>query len=134
MHLNFIVPSIPVLIILALAHLRVMRLIILDSFPPVAKLRDWFYLRYPPEDSIYTHMYKDESGHWLVATDSSDNKPIVAREFSLIGELASCVWCLGFWIAVLQVVVYVLNPTLCLVLCLPFALGAFSGALWKSAT
>ena len=132
--MHFTQPTLPALLILLLAHMRVSRLFILDTFPLFSKPRDWLFLRRPPEDSINQRTYRDEDGHWLVATDGPDGLPTIAREPSLIGELFSCHWCLPFYVGAVQTILYTINPDLCLALCLPFALGMFTGGMWKRLT
>ena len=118
--------SFPILLVLFLAHFRVMRLLLSDTFPPVAKLRDAIYLRFPPDIGMW--MYLDENKRMVLG---EDGEPVMQRKPTLLGELLSCHWCLGFWLGGVQALLYLINPTLCIALCLPFAVAGFTSLVFS---
>lgn len=82
-----------ILLVAALAIARLTRLVTKDEFPPVAALRDRLLARWPAEDTAFAEqadakvevfrvgeVWVPEKSHWL-------------------GDLITCPWCAGFWIA-----------------------------------
>ena len=106
--------------VLALAVFRVSRLIVDDTIFDTPRL--WLLTRYPASDTIFTD-YRDDLlwvenvGGWMTL------KP------HIIGELISCMWCTGFWVAVIGVVVWSQWPGVAWWVALPFALSAVTGII-----
>ena len=107
-------------VVLALASYRVTRLLIADDFPPVAKLRERLLLRFPFEGQI------------LNGADGT------ARQSSgtFLGDLVTCPWCLGFWVAAVawlcyEVAVDGMNAPWAFRLAVPWALSAVVGLIWS---
>jgi uncharacterized protein DUF1360 len=61
------------LIVMSLCAYRVTRLVVRDSFPPVQRLRD--------------------------ALVGADEHRLVGTRWEWFGELITCYWCAGFWVA-----------------------------------
>ena len=61
------------LVVMSLVAYRVTRLVVSDSFPPVARLRD--------------------------AIVGADGEKLVGTKLETLGELLTCYWCASFWIS-----------------------------------
>jgi hypothetical protein len=48
---------------------------------------------------------------------------------TFLGYLLTCYWCISMWVATPLVVGYILEPSICIFICLPFALSAVAGIL-----
>lgn len=115
------------LLVAALAVTRLTRLVTRDEFPPVQAARDWLLARWPAEDTAFASpqdarvptvpvgdVWVPESPHWF-------------------GDLITCPWCAGFWIASLVTVGLWATGALVLAwpvwLLLPWAFSQVAGLL-----
>lgn len=48
-------------------------------------------------------------------------------ETSKFGYLFTCYWCMGFWVATLVTIGFILVPSAMLIVCFPFAVSAIVG-------
>lgn len=112
-------------IILALGIYSLTRLITTDSFPPIEKLRNWFFDRFPHDG--YSTKVRPTRGQWVtVGTTYHVNIGVWQ------GELVSCPWCMGWWVSLLTCVGFVLSPTIALAVLTPFALRVIPGMLSRT--
>ena len=76
--------------VLVLAIVRLVRLVSYDHFPPVARLRGWVT---GAHDTV-TGSLADRQG-----LTNDPGRVETTHRRPLVYELVSCVWCVGFWIA-----------------------------------
>lgn len=107
-------------VVLALAVYRVTRLIVTDTI--LDKPREALLTRYPASDTVFA-----EWADGLVWSETVEGW--IALEPSWLGDLVSCVWCAGFWISVVAVLLWWLAPGLVWWLALPFAFSAVVGII-----
>ena len=105
-------------VVVSLAVFRVSRLIVSDSILDRVRIR--FLTRHPASDTVF--MDGGDGRLWVEALDGW-----VAEQPSFFGELISCVWCVGFWVAVLAVIGWWQVPQVVWWIGLPFALSAVAG-------
>lgn len=93
----------PLLLVLdALAVYRLTRLVVTDTFGPVASIRERLLARWPGEDTDFTEVTQGEGGPVSssgIEVFEADGKwwPVHPH---WLGGLISCYWCAGFWVAV----------------------------------
>lgn len=110
------------LVILAVGSFSITRLIGTDSFPPIEKLRTWFYEHFPHDG--YSSMKRPKRGQWVAI-----GRGYTVNVGTWLGELVSCPWCLGWWVSAVVWGSFVLWPTGTLFVCVPFALRAIVGLI-----
>jgi hypothetical protein len=93
-----VIPSVWVFALLTLAAFRVWRLLAIDTFPPVEKVRN--RLLFPDGKHL--------------------NKPLA--------EFLKCSYCSGFWVTLIWYLAWLLWPHAAVVAAVPFALSAVVGA------
>jgi len=99
--MNF-VPAPYAFVLLALASYRLTRLLGWDTFPPVARARDWLL------------------------------GPYVEPRSLLLVELFSCAFCLGFWVGLAVYLAWLWLPTATLAVSVVLALSAVVGLTAKT--
>lgn len=124
-------------VVLVLGAWRITRLVVRDSFPPVARIRDWIIERHPTDDTAFLgshvtdpHAFATTTIHGtsVVDTTGDPDQPVwFPTRDTVIGGLISCVWCIGFWIATATVIVYAWWPWWTVAALAPFALSAAIG-------
>lgn len=113
------------IIILALGVWSITRLITTDSFPPIEKLRNWVFDRFPHEGYTAKHKPNPERAR---STNISGGMYYV-NEGHWIGELLHCPWCSGWWVSLAVCLSYWAWPVVTLAVLIPFGLRVVSGAL-----
>lgn len=98
------------------------RLITKDSFPPIEKLRNWIYDRYPHDG--YSTMKRPVRGRWVVTGSS-----YYVNTGVWLGELIHCPWCSGWWVALAASAGLVFWPTIALAVLFPFAVRVVPGII-----
>lgn len=93
------------LIVDVLAAFRLTRLITRDTWPPVKAVRDWLLRRWPSADAEYPASdvtIRDVRDEGTLPTGvpvfNSGGRWLAVRPHWL-GELVTCPWCAGFWVA-----------------------------------
>jgi len=112
-------------VILALGIYSITRLITTDSFPPIEKLRNWFFDRFPHDG--YSTKVRPPRGQWVVVGATYHVNIGVWQ-----GELVSCPWCMGWWVSLITCILFVLSPTIVLAALTPFALRVIPGMLSRA--
>lgn len=125
----------------AVAVARLTRLVTQDTFPPVRRLRERIWCRYPIEGTLL-----DAKMGWTL---TPVEEPSVARRAGVtvkvacgpdktagyvaephpIGELFSCVWCSSFWVALGVIAVRRFFPRLWDPAAKAFAMSEVAGIL-----
>lgn len=120
-------------VLLSLAVYRVSRLIVADSFPPVAKLRKWFKYHWPDAgDQVHRRPKRGFSQPISPqGTDPADVELWRVIEGTTLGYLVSCMYCLPFWVAAVAWLSWNWFPTVTLFLATPFALAAVATLLHR---
>lgn len=125
------------LTVLTVAVWRVTRVLVgVDGFPPVEWLRLRLLARWPAEDSVFP----DEGvvpDVVFPSLGSVNGRPVqfvdgqgwVTSQPHWLGLLVSCVWCAGFWVAVLATAGWVLAPSWTLMVATPFAMSGLVGVI-----
>lgn len=110
-------PSALVLLVLALAAFRLVRLVGWDDLPPVVRVRSWVLgervearSRPAGRDDVYVTLYR---------------RPLLAH-------FVHCPFCVGWWVALATYVAWVLEPRWTLYACVPLALSAAVGLIAKN--
>jgi len=109
-------------LLLALAVYSITRLIGTDSFPPIEKLRQKFYEHFPHDG--YSTLKRPIRGEWVAV-----GRGYLVNVGTWPGELVSCPWCLGMWVALVATALFFLWPITTLALCVPFALRVVPGMI-----
>ena len=109
-------------IILALAAFSITRLIVTDTFPPIEKLRTWFFEHFPHDG--FSTLKRPVRGQWVAI-----GRGYTVNIGTWLGELVSCPWCAGWWVSLGSWISFVLWPTVTLAICVPFALRAIVGII-----
>ena len=109
-------------IILALAIYSITRLLSIDSFPPIEKLRTKFYEHFPHDG--FSTLKRPVRGEWVAI-----GRGYTVNVGTWQGELVSCPWCLGWWVSLAVSVAFLFWPTVVLALCVPFALRVIPGMI-----
>lgn len=126
------VPDIWQAVLLALATYRVSRLIVIDSFPPVAALRRWFKHRWPDAGDVVSRPPKRGFAQPSApqGTDPRDVENWRVIEGTSLGYLVSCMFCTPFWVAVLWWGAWCVWPDQTLFVAVPWALAATATLLY----
>ena len=109
--------------ILMLGSFSVTRLIVADSFPPIEKLRNWVYDRFPHDGYVTTK--RPRRGEWVIISNAH-YRVNIGHWF---GELISCYWCAGWWVSLAVSACFVAWPLYTSVVLLPFALRGLVGII-----
>lgn len=109
-------------IVLALAVYSITRLLSIDSFPPIEKMRTKFYEHFPHDQ--YSTLKRPIRGEWVAV-----GRGYLVNVGTWQGELVSCPWCLGWWVALSVSVAFLFWPTVVLATCVPFALRVIPGLI-----
>lgn len=107
-------------IIFALAVYSITRLITEDTFPPIEKARNWFFDRFPYDG--YVTRNRPKRGTWVSV---GQNYHVNIGHWA--GELISCPWCAGWWIALAMSIAFLFFPMITLAICFPFAFRVIPG-------
>ena len=107
-------------VVLALGVFRLARLIVTDTILDTPRL--WLLERFPSDETIFL----EPSGNriWSPTDDGW-----IAVKPHPVGQLISCVWCSGFWIAAIVTVLWWAYPEIVGWIMLPFALSATAGII-----
>lgn len=125
------------LLILALAVSRLSRLIVSDSI--TEKLRNWIWYRLPASDTEFGDSEvkvdgKDTLGNQIGVLHKTGvhvfrtRTAWYATQPRMIGNLISCPWCAGFWVAIAVWAGYWFYPET-VIFTVPFALSEITGLL-----
>lgn len=123
-------------LVLALAAYRITRLIVADSI--TEPLRNRILSQWPTDDSVFTDEWVTEtSGEPTTLHDAPvawlDGEGWIPTAPSKWGELVTCAWCAGFWVACLVTLAVWAVSDLSLEwwvwLALPWASSAITGLL-----
>lgn len=107
---------------LALAVYRLCRLAGWDTFPPIARARAWVVgLQVATTGSTNARMG---------VTNEAVQQTVTFRR-PLLAEFLGCAFCLGFWLSVLVVACWRLEPDWTLRVCFVLALSATAGLIAK---
>jgi len=97
------------ILVIVLATHRVTRLVVDDTFPPIAKLRDAILSRWPADDTMFvesevvpvevddTHGYTTTSGVPLIHISTNTTTGFWPVTGHWLGDLVSCGWCVSVW-------------------------------------
>lgn len=102
-------------VVYVLTVYRLTRLVTTDTFPPVAKAREWALIRWPSDDTTYTSEYVTATSGEQGVTDGGaevfwDHGEWAALNPHWIGELVTCMWCASVWVAALALPFFYLWP------------------------
>lgn len=115
-----------VLLFTALTAYRLTRLWVLDSLPPLPRLRQYLNRRAAARWSRQTHPPEATMKEWATIGDlkrAYDDTPPLSH-------LMDCYWCSGFWISLATATAASLAPaTVWTMITIPFALSAVVGLL-----
>ena len=119
-------PDVWTFIILGLATYRVSRLIVLDTFPPVEKFREWFKHHWPDTGDIVQRPPKrgfvqPNAPH---GTDPRDIERFRVINGTSLGYLISCMYCTPFWVALVWLALWEAFPSQTTICASLFALAA----------
>lgn len=122
------------LLILALAVYRVTRLIVVDSFPPVAWVREKWLNRWPMVGETVKYpsrrlIEKHQDGK--IELIHLGNNVYEVKKGTTLGYLISCVWCSGFWVALAFVLAYWAWPVVTLQVASVFAVAAIGSYIYN---
>lgn len=108
------VPSALVCVVLVLGVYRLTRLIGWDEFPPIARVRDrWL-------DKRITRQLTNE------------NLPAFTFGRPVLAAMVQCPYCLGFWVGLVVWGMWLVIPTVVLVIVAPFALNGAVGIVARN--
>lgn len=113
-------------VLLGLLVYRISRLIVADSFPPVARFRKWFKYHWPDAGDL-VHRHPKRGFVQPVSPQGTDPRDIErwrVIEGTSLGYLISCMYCTPFWVAALVSVAWIFAPTATLVVASVFALAS----------
>jgi hypothetical protein len=115
------------LVILVLASARLTRLVVTDTL--LQTPREWWLRRWPAEDTVFGD--SEVTGNRLrtgveVFREADGWYPVSP---SMLGALITCVWCAGFWVAVLVWTAYQFYPEATVLVAAPFAFSYVIGWL-----
>ena len=103
-------------LILALAVMRICRYLGWDTFPPIARARDWA-----------------TGAEWQTnGADSAEEPGYWTYRRPLLHELLSCAFCAGAWISLAFYAAWLVWPRGTLYVAVPFALSAAVGLIAKT--
>lgn len=119
------------LLILGLAVYRITRLIVIDSFPPVAWLRDKWLRRWPMTGDTITAPDRRLFEHKKVQLVRLAGDVFEVKQGTTLGYLISCVWCSGFWVAASSALLYWAFPDVVLPIASVFALAAIGSFVYN---
>lgn len=95
------------------------RLVTTDTI--VDPLRNWFFDRFPHDG--YTTDKRPKRGTWQVISQGK----YYVTEGTKLGELISCNWCSGFWVALLITIALMVSASWTTLLLFPLALRVMPG-------
>lgn len=111
-------------VILVLGAVSITRLIVSDTFPPVAKLRQRFLSRFPFAGYVSNKPFPAKYQQMMTS-----NRSYVAQQDSWLGALIHCPYCIGFWVSLAVVVAWAAWPTVALWGCFVMGTRWLVGAL-----
>ncbi len=119
-------------ILLGLAVYRVSRLIVVDSFPPVAALRKKFKYHWPDAGDVVTRPPKRGFAQPSApqGTDPREVENWRVIEGTSLGYLISCMYCTPFWVALLWWGAWCAWPTPVTFAAVPWALSSAATLLY----
>lgn len=127
------VPDVWAAVLMGMAVYRISRLVVVDKFPPVAKLRDWFKYHWPDTGDIVSR--KPKRGFLQpnapAGTDPRDIERWRVIQGTSLGYLISCMYCTPFWVAVLIWGAWQVWPEQTLIFCTPWALATVGTLLHR---
>lgn len=111
-------------VVLALGIYSITRLITTDSFPPIERLRTWFFNKFPPDGFSTRKRPNDKRCKFIV---TGDRYQVTVGHW--LGELVSCPWCAGWWVSVVACAAFWFWPVVTVALLVPFALRVIPGII-----
>lgn len=121
------------LVLLILAALRITRLVVSDTFPPFAWVRNLLHTYFPPSGSYMDGGPNDTPKRAKHAIYQNSGRGTEARwyieEGTWLGDLTNCPWCIGWWISLTAAVIYGFNPTFAVIASIPWAISYAVGFL-----
>lgn len=111
-------------VVLALAIYSITRLVTTDSFPPVEKARNWLFQRFPPEG--YTTLVRPNEKRVKFMLQG---RHYVVTEGHWFGELISCPWCSGMWVATAVFLAFWVAPVVTTFVLVPMAWRVIPGII-----
>lgn len=112
------------LFLLAFGIYSITRLLSKDSFPPIEKMRNWVYDRWPHDGYSTMKRPVNEKSRWV-----STGQSYYVNTGVWLGELIHCPWCLGWWVSLAACTSFVLWPVITLAVMTPFALRVIPGMI-----
>lgn len=116
--------SLPLLILVGLGVFSLTRVVVSDTFPWCVTLRDWLFERFPPSGLTTRKRPTNNKAKWILTGDR-----YFVNVGHWFGDLISCNWCAGFWISIFVTVALIFQPTVTLIVLMPFALRAIAGLI-----
>lgn len=119
------------LLLIGLAVYRITRLIVIDTFPPVAWLREKWLRRWPMTGDTITAPPRRLFEHKKVKLVRLAGDVFEVKEGTTLGYLISCVWCSGFWVSLLACLSYWSFPEATLAVASVFAIAAIGSFVFN---
>ena len=110
-------------IVLMLGVFSITRLISVDTFPPIEKIRNWIFDRFPPDG--HTSARRPTRGKWVLASNGIHHVTVG----TWLGELISCMWCAGWWVSLATSMFFLYWPVATTMVLFPFALMVIPGII-----
>lgn len=126
-------PDLLAVLMLGIATYRISRLVVLDTFPPAARLRKWFKYHWPDAgDTVHRHPKRGSVQQISPqGTDPRDVERWRVIEGTSLGYLISCMYCTPFWVGTALWLSWNWFPTATLFFCVPWVLSALGTLIYR---
>lgn len=126
-------------LLLGLSTYRVARLVVLDTFPPVARVRDWWFRVFPVKGVVLSYprglprnlknKLSDDGTQRAFTHMGRDNYR--QERTTTLGYLITCMWCFAFWVGLAHVLAFWAWPEVTLQWSTIWAVAAIGSLLWN---